>query len=395
MGKERWVLPAISSIPLVMTLGNSMLIPVIPLIEQELNLTTFQGSLIITVYSIIAVVFIPVAGFLSDRVGRKVVILPGLALAGLGGLLSGLAAALVEEPYYIILAARLLQGIGAAGAFPIVLPLIRDLYQKEEDISHALGVIETSNTFGKVLSPILGSYLALISWYAPFLSIPILSLISIIAIAFIVKTDSKKPDSTNVNQFLKKLKAIFIQEKRWLITVYLVGCIIMLTLFGTLFYLSEILEQQYAIKTVIKGYVLAIPLACLCLASYLAGRFIGKEKKTMKWVAFVGMLISALASLAISFSGNIYFIIIGLAIGCTGVGVTLPSLDALITASIDKEHNGTVTSFYNSMRFVGVAIGPPIFALLMQYSHQLVFWVGAGFSTIAVIAIIKYIRTAK
>ncbi|MCY9269632.1 MFS transporter, partial [Bacillus licheniformis] len=47
---------ALSSVPLVMTLGNSMLIPVLPVIEKKLNISSFQVSLIITVYSIVAIV---------------------------------------------------------------------------------------------------------------------------------------------------------------------------------------------------------------------------------------------------------------------------------------------------------------------------------------------------
>ncbi len=73
-------------------------------------------------------------------------------MSGLGAwLFQGLAA------YWIILAGRFIQGIGAAGAFPIVLPLIGDMFKNEEDVSSSLGIVETSNTMGKVLSPIIGS----------------------------------------------------------------------------------------------------------------------------------------------------------------------------------------------------------------------------------------------
>lgn len=62
---------ALSSIPLIMTLGNSMLIPVLPLLEKKLQVSSFQASMIITVYSIVAIFLIPIAGFLSDKIGRK------------------------------------------------------------------------------------------------------------------------------------------------------------------------------------------------------------------------------------------------------------------------------------------------------------------------------------
>ncbi|MGV2910212.1 MFS transporter, partial [Bacillus safensis] len=69
---------ALSSVPLIMTLGNSMLIPVLPEIEKKLSITSFQVSLIITVYSVVAILCIPIAGYLSDRIGRKKILLPCL-----------------------------------------------------------------------------------------------------------------------------------------------------------------------------------------------------------------------------------------------------------------------------------------------------------------------------
>lgn len=84
--RNTWALISIASIPLVMTLGNSMLIPVLPMIEKELSITSLQASLLITVYSVVAIFCIPIAGFLSDHVGRKRVIIPSLILAGIGGL---------------------------------------------------------------------------------------------------------------------------------------------------------------------------------------------------------------------------------------------------------------------------------------------------------------------
>lgn len=115
---------ALSSVPLVMTLGNSMLIPVLPMMEKKLSVTSFQVSLIITVYSVVAIICIPIAGYLSDRFGRKKILLPCLLIAGLGGLVAAVASTFMKNPYAMILAGRVLQGIGSAGAAPIVMPFI-------------------------------------------------------------------------------------------------------------------------------------------------------------------------------------------------------------------------------------------------------------------------------
>jgi hypothetical protein len=56
---NKLALISLASIPLVMTLGNSMLIPVLPSIEKQLHISAFQVSMIITVYSIVAILLIP------------------------------------------------------------------------------------------------------------------------------------------------------------------------------------------------------------------------------------------------------------------------------------------------------------------------------------------------
>ncbi len=58
--KENCCLIALASVPLVMTLGNSMLIPILPTIEKKLHISSFQVSMIITIYSIVAILLIPI-----------------------------------------------------------------------------------------------------------------------------------------------------------------------------------------------------------------------------------------------------------------------------------------------------------------------------------------------
>src|SRR5699024_2792917 len=145
MKDKKLDLLALASIPLVMTLGNSMLIPVLPILEKELAITEFQSSLIITIYSVVAIVLIPIAGYLSDEYGRKNIIIPSLIITAIGGTIAAIASWLMDEPYIFIMIGRFLQGIGAAGAFPVTIPTVSDMYESEEDVSAGLGIIETAN----------------------------------------------------------------------------------------------------------------------------------------------------------------------------------------------------------------------------------------------------------
>ncbi|TVY02222.1 MFS transporter [Cohnella terricola] len=389
--RKKWDILSISSIPLSMTLANSMLIPVLPAMQKALRITPLQASLIITAYAAVAILFIPIAGYLSDRFSRKAVILPSLLIVSAAGAGAGIVATIgSEHAYGYIMAARLVQGLGSAGCFPVVLPLVGDLFKKEEDVSAGLGLVETANTFGKVVSPILGAAFAIWTWYAPFYAIPVFSLISFLLVLFFVKSPSSQneedADKTGLGEFIKSIGTIFRAKGKWLSGIFAIGGISMFVVFGSLFFLSESLETR-GVKPLIKGLVLAIPLAGLCLVSFLSGKWIGRNKRTMKWTSLVGLglAFAALLLLAIVRRDQTWWVVLMLAVGSSGIGAALPSLDALITEGIDKKQRGTVTSLYSSMRFIGVAAGPPVSALLMKGSMSALFYVSAGSLVVAVL----------
>lgn len=68
-----------------------------------------------------------------------------------------------------------------------------------------------------------------------------------------------------------------------------------------------------------------------------------------------------------------------------GIGVALPCLDALITENIKKPQRGTITSIYSSMRFIGVAAGPPLASVLVKFSPQLMFYSIGGTGVVATV----------
>lgn len=383
--RKKWDLLAIASIPLIMTLGNSMLIPVLPAIRSKLGISSLQVSLLITIYSGIAIILIPLAGYLSDRFGRKKVIIPSLLITGVGGLIAGLGAWWMDQSYIVIMLGRLLQGIGASGAFPIVLPLVGDMFKKDSEVSSSLGLVETANTFGKVLSPILGSALALLSWFLPFMAIPIFCVISTLLVAFLVKTPKKEDSEKKISfsDFIQDIKQLFKDNGRWLYAIFTIGCICMLVIFGVLFYLSDTLEEKYHLDGIVKGLVLAIPLAALCLASFIIGKTIGRNMKLMKWIAFSGILLVTISLFLNGFAHSLKLLIMLISIGGIGIGVALPCLDALITENIEKPQRGTITSIYSSMRFIGVAAGPPLASVLVKFSPQLMFYSIGGTGVVA------------
>ncbi len=391
--KKKKDLASIATIPLAMTLANSMLIPVLPAMQKKLGISAFQASLLITAYAFIAILFIPLAGYLSDRLGRKKVIATGLLIVAASGAFTGWASVFLAKPYPWLLAGRLAQGLGASACFPVVLPLVGDLFRREEDVSNGLGIVETANTFGKVVSPILGSALALWAWQAPFWSIPVFSVVSLALVAAWVKAPKREEPPVPFAAFAKSVAEIFRSEGRWLWGVFVAGGLNMFAIFASLFALSEKLEDK-GIGGIGKGGLIAIPLVGLCATSWAVGKWIGNRKKLMKWISVAGFVEAAgcLAGIGLWGKPSPAWIIGLLFAASIGLGAALPSLDALITEGIEKKQRGTVMSIYSSIRFLGVAAGPPLAALIVARSESALFWLLGAASLVSAVVVWRAIR---
>jgi ACDE family multidrug resistance protein len=377
-----WEFIALASVPMVLVLGNSMLVPILPTMMDEMGISKFQSSLVITLFSFTAGLLIPVSGYLSDRFNRKGVIIPSLILYGGAGILAGFGA--VWHSYWVVIISRALQGLGAAGTAPIAMALVGDMYKGGTE-SKALGLTEASNGTGKVVSPILGSLLALWTWYAPFFAFPLFCLASLLLVIFIIKEPKKETEPQKLGPYLHKIGSILKEKGRWLITAFFAGSLALFILFGVLFYLSNILEEPpYSISDLTKGFILAIPLLGMVITSYTTGSLIKKNGTLMRWLMNIGLVMMTVSlALTIFFNKNIYVFIGLLTLSSIGTGLLLPCLNTMITGSVQKSERGMITSLYSSLRFLGVAAGPPLFGWMMDISHQTIFITVSALSLIA------------
>ncbi|MCF6094162.1 MFS transporter [Microaerobacter geothermalis] len=380
----------LSSIPLIMVLGNSMIIPILPTVKSTLDLTQFQVSLLITLFSIPAGIIIPLSGILSDRIGRKKIIAFSLLLYGAGGIVAGTAVLLTKSPFYWILAGRVLQGIGAAGTAPIAMALVSDIFTSQER-SKILGIIEASNGLGKVLSPILGSLIALITWYALFFAFPILCIPAAIAVWFFIREPNKNKKPIPLKQYKDSIIKVWKNKGKWLSIAFLSGAVTLFVLFGVLFYLSDILEATYKINGVKKGLVLAIPLLGMSLTSYWTGSFIQKRRGFMRILIVIGLISVGVVSSLVPFISNNILLISLLTIGGIGSGFVLPCLNTMITSAVPSQERGMITSLYGSVRFIGVAVGPPVFGALMD-KKQILFWSISGIAFLTAILVLLFLK---
>lgn len=364
----------LSLVPFIMVLGNSMLIPVLPNIKKAVGLNQFQVGLLVTAFSVPAGLTIPFAGIVSDQIGRKKVMVPALIVYGAGGLIAGFSALLMKKPSLGILIGRIVQGIGAGGTYQLAMALTGDKFGQDER-GLALGLLETANGLGKVVSPILGALFATIVWFFPFFSYGILAIPIAIAIWFYVKEEADFSKQSMKN-YIDEVKKIFKDKALGLITSFFAGMTALFCLFGTLSLYSDILEERFSIFGLKKGLIMAGPVFIMASLSFLVGIFIDKNKnKGLKAFVITGTIFILIGQILFTLTSAMWARFSSLCLLGAGVGLVMTPANTLVTGSCSTKRRGIITCLYGSLRFFGVAIGPPLYGFSEKYGLKaVVLW---------------------
>lgn len=139
---------------LITALDFTIVFVALPDIGSEVGFSTHGLQWVISAYAVCYGGFLLLGGRLSDLVGRRRMFVAGMLLFGVASLLGGLAASPGQ-----LLAARVLQGVGAAALFPATLALVHTLFAAEAEHRRAMAVWATAGAAGLSLGALLGGLL--------------------------------------------------------------------------------------------------------------------------------------------------------------------------------------------------------------------------------------------
>lgn len=194
MRGHRLTLPALLLASFVVSLDTTIVNIALPTLARELAASTSQLQWIVGAYSLVFAALLLTSGSLSDRLGRKGMLLAGLAVFGAASAAGGLT----SSPGQLI-AARATMGVGAAMIFPATLSLISNIYVERKQRARAIGLWGAATGAAVALGPIVGGWLLeLFSWPAIFFAMAPVAAVAAALVARAVPTSrdphAREPD---------------------------------------------------------------------------------------------------------------------------------------------------------------------------------------------------------
>jgi MFS family permease len=165
--------------------AETMLIPAIPDLIKDFQVSYSMSSWILTAYLITGAVMTPIAGKLSDIYGKKRILLMTMMIYALGVSVAGFATNI-----YFLVIARAIQGVGMA-MFPIAFSIVRDNFPREK-LSIGQGVISSMFASGAVIGlSVGGAIIKLYGWQATFFSIIPIAIAMLIVISRFIRVNDE------------------------------------------------------------------------------------------------------------------------------------------------------------------------------------------------------------
>ena len=194
-GVRRWIVLAVLCVSLlVISLDTTVLNVAMPTIVRRLQATSSQLQWTVDAYAVVFAGLLLVLGSLGDRVGRKWILLAGLAVFGAGSA----GSAFSGTPDHLVIA-RACMGVGAAGIMPSTLSILSNVFVSDRDRARAIGIWSGTTGLGVAAGPIVGGWLLAHFWWGSvfLVNVPI-AVAGVVAAVFLVPNSrnmaAKRPD---------------------------------------------------------------------------------------------------------------------------------------------------------------------------------------------------------
>ncbi len=339
-------------------LGFGIVIPVLPLYAEHFGATAVQIGWLVGIFSLAQFFFAPIWGKVSDRVGRKPVLLFGLVGTVAGYMLMGLANSVL-----MLFVARLIDGIsganiGAAQAY------LADI-SSPDNRARAMGLLGAAFGLGFVFGPALGGWASVaFNYAAPMFIAAGLALVNFFFVMFCLP-ESHQPEARRKRSeplFPHLLDHVERRTYAWSLASYflvIVGFSMMTAIFALLLF------HRFGLDALHTGYTLA---GVGILGVIIQGGFIGRLVKRFGEapLALVGAVSMCVGLCGLAVSPGVKWMFAATAAVGIGNSLLMPTLSALASRSAEASWQGRALGVMQSSGSLARWVGPMMAGLLLS-----------------------------
>jgi DHA1 family tetracycline resistance protein-like MFS transporter len=348
---------------LVDVLGFGIVIPILPYYLSEFGAHAFTVTLIFAVFSFCSFISNPFLGALSDKIGRRPVLLLSIFSTSIGWFVFASAASIP-----ILFLGRIIDGL-AAGNFTTAQSYLVDISTDDKDRTANLGIIGATFGIGFMLGPLLGGVLSTVSHAFPFYFAGCMALVNGVVAFFMLPETNNNRNSARLrfNPVAPLVKAYRMHQLRRLYIVWLLfalAIVISQTLFGLfaqkVFAFSAF---QTGMFFTLAGVIIAINQIALLKQFWLKKFTEMSLQKSMLAVLAIGLLGIATQSVTIFFCSLLFL--------GTGQALLRVIITSRAVGQAEVTSRGEVMGITSSLMSFAMVTGPLIGGTLFEMNYSL------------------------
>ena len=363
-------------------LGMSLIFPVMPFIKNEYHFSAFDMGVMSSLFAFVQFIASPIVGRISDKTGRKPMLVWGLLVFSIAEFVFALS-----QRLWLFDLSRAVDGLSAAMFVPTSMALAADL-TSVKDRAKVIGWLSAAFSGGLILGPGLGGILANISYKFPFWVAGILGIIStVVAVILLPKDSDERFKSSTKNPEDALLEGGWAQVKSLLTPVMtILFLMIFIMAFGLAgfesiysLYVNEVHHfnlQSIALVLTLNGII------SLILQVFLFDRMVQwwGEVRVIRYCFFA----SAIGTAFVIYDHSHWQLIVATLVVFEAFDMLRPTITTLLT-KMSKNNQGLLNGVNMSLTSVGNIIGPLISGALLDINYQYPYWIVIVFLAISFI----------
>ena len=363
-------------------LGMSLIFPVMPFIKNEYHFSAFDMGVMSSLFAFVQFIASPIVGRISDKTGRKPMLVWGLLVFSIAEFVFALS-----QRLWLFDLSRAVDGLSAAMFVPTSMALAADL-TSVKDRAKVIGWLSAAFSGGLILGPGLGGILANISYKFPFWVAGILGIIStVVAVILLPKDSDERFKSSTKNPEDALLEGGWAQVKSLLTPVMtMLFLMIFIMAFGLAgfesiysLYVNEV--HHFDLQSI--AWVLTLNgIISLILQVFLFDRMVQwwGEVRVIRYCFFA----SAIGTAFVIYDHSHWQLIVATLVVFEAFDMLRPAITTLLT-KMSKNNQGLLNGVNMSLTSVGNIIGPLISGALLDINYQYPYWIVIVFLAISFI----------